>query len=165
MGFYFRFVAYCCVFCVSPPLLFYPISIASPPQDISTPCSPSPCGANAVCREQNGAGSCTCIDDYQGNPYEGCRPECVINTDCPSDRACIRGKCLDPCPGTCGPSASCQVVSHLPSCTCFPGFTGDPFRYCSPIPPQRKTIIYFSVSGLFEKKHSHFFINKVIKIH
>lgn len=124
--------------CCSSCLQFYPISIAHPVQEISTPCQPSPCGANAVCREQNGAGSCSCIDDYQGNPYEGCRPECVVSTDCPSDRACIRSKCLDPCPGTCGPSATCQVVSHLPSCTCVPGFTGDPFRYCSPIPPQRK---------------------------
>ncbi|PSN29200.1 hypothetical protein C0J52_26427, partial [Blattella germanica] len=101
-----------------------------------TPCIPSPCGANAVCREQNGAGSCTCLPDYVGNPYEGCRPECVLNTDCPSNRACIRNKCQDPCPGTCGQNADCQVVNHLPSCTCRPGFTGDPFRFCNNIPPE-----------------------------
>lgn len=107
------------------------------------PCSPSPCGSNAVCREQNGAGSCSCLPEYFGNPYEGCRPECVLNSDCASNRACIRNKCQDPCPGTCGQNAECQVVNHLPLCTCFPGYTGDPFRYCSPQAPESKS--YFSV--------------------
>ncbi|XP_066901573.1 neurogenic locus notch homolog protein 1-like, partial [Halyomorpha halys] len=103
--------------------------------DIVRPCQPSPCGANAVCREQNGAGSCTCLPEYIGNPYEGCRPECVVNTDCPSNRACIRNKCQDPCPGTCGQNAVCQVASHLPLCSCNSGYTGDPFKYCTVIQP------------------------------
>jgi hypothetical protein len=101
----------------------------TPPQQ-STPCVPSPCGSNAECREQNGAGSCTCLPEYIGNPYEGCRPECVLNSDCPSNKACMRNKCEDPCPGTCGQNAECQVVNHLPSCTCDYGYIGDPFRYC-----------------------------------
>lgn len=96
-----------------------------------TPCVPSPCGANAVCREQNMAGACSCLPDYVGNPYEGCRPECVLSSDCSADRACIRNKCQDPCPGTCGQSAECQVINHLPTCRCIPGYTGDPFRFCS----------------------------------
>lgn len=110
-----------------------------PPQQIEpsrNPCVPSPCGSNAVCREQNGAGACSCIQDYIGNPYQGCRPECTINTDCPANLACIRSKCQDPCPGTCGQNANCQVVSHLPSCTCNPGFTGNPFSYCNQLPPE-----------------------------
>lgn len=105
-----------------------------------TPCSPSPCGANAVCKEHNSAGSCACLPDYVGNPYEGCRPECILNSDCSSDRACIRNKCQDPCPGTCGQNAACQVTNHLPSCTCFDGYSGDPFRLCTPIPATRKRI-------------------------
>lgn len=104
--------------------------LASPSQNLS-PCSPSPCGTNAICKEMNNAGSCSCLPDYIGNPYEGCRPECSINSDCPSNKACIRNKCMDPCPGTCGQNAMCNVINHLPSCTCLPGFTGDPFRYCS----------------------------------
>jgi hypothetical protein len=104
----------------------------------SNPCSPSPCGANANCREQNGAGSCSCIQDYIGNPYEGCRPECVLNSDCPSNLACLNSKCKDPCPGTCGQNAFCQVVNHLPSCSCVSGYTGDPFRHCSMIQNERK---------------------------
>lgn len=104
------------------------------PQDKPTPCLPSPCGANAICRERGGAGACSCLEDYIGNPYEGCRPECVLNTDCPSNKACISNKCVDPCPGTCGQNAMCQVINHLPSCTCIPDFTGDPFRYCQRTP-------------------------------
>lgn len=118
-----------------------------PPQQLPierpTPCIPPPCGSNAICREQNGAGSCTCLPDHIGNPYEGCRPECILNSDCPSNRACMNQKCKDPCPGTCGQNADCQVVNHLPSCTCRSGYTGDPFRYCNIEPDIRKFILCF----------------------
>lgn len=119
---------------------FVRCNVAEQPKPVENinPCFPSPCGANAICREQNNAGSCTCIADYIGNPYEGCRPECVLNSDCPSNKACISNKCKDPCPGTCGQNAECQVVNHLPSCTCIPGYTGDPFRYCSVIPSPKE---------------------------
>lgn len=103
-----------------------------------TPCVPSPCGPNAICREQNGAGSCSCLPDYLGNPYEGCRPECILNSDCSPNKACVRNKCVDPCPGTCGQNADCQVINHLPSCICRAGFTGDPFNFCSLVPSECK---------------------------
>lgn len=123
---------------------------------------PSPCGSNAVCREQNGAGACQCLPEYFGNPYEGCRPECIGNSDCPSNRACVRNKCTDPCPGTCGQNADCQVVNHMPSCTCRIGFNGDPYRYCNVPPSQRKNNIsinfIFSISKLY-----HIIINNKIK--
>jgi len=122
----------------------YILTVPPLPQERPTPCVPSPCGSNAVCREQNGAGSCTCLPDYMGNPYEGCRPECVLNSDCTPNFACIHNKCQDPCPGTCGQNADCQVVNHLPSCTCRPLYTGDPFRFCSNLPPERKTISHSS---------------------
>lgn len=115
------------------------------PQESLQPCSPNPCGSNAVCREQNGAGSCVCLPEYIGNPYEGCRPECVLNSDCPSNLACLRNKCTDPCPGTCAENAECQVVNHLPSCTCFPDYTGDPFRYCNPQQRERKKKLLISI--------------------
>lgn len=44
-------------------------------------------------------------------------------------------KCSDPCPGTCGVGARCQVINHNPICSCPPGMTGDPFIRCQPIPP------------------------------
>lgn len=122
-----------------------------------SPCIPSPCGANAICREQNGAGSCKCLDDYIGNPYEGCRPECILSTDCPSNKACIRSKCIDPCPGTCGQNANCQVVNHLPSCVCHQGYTGDPFRYCTILALERESFlkivkflcVYYSINYFY----------------
>lgn len=101
------------------------------PIETLSPCSPSPCGSNAECRENTGAGACVCISGYFGDPYEGCRPECIVNSDCPSNRACTRNKCTDPCPGTCAINADCQVVNHSPLCTCRPMYTGDPFRYCT----------------------------------
>lgn len=113
------------------------IPLPQPVENIN-PCSPSPCGANAQCRVQNNAGACLCLPEYIGNPYEGCRPECTLNSDCPSNKACINNKCKDPCPGTCAQNAYCQVINHLPTCTCNPGYTGDPFRYCNVIVQERK---------------------------
>lgn len=115
------------------------IIVVQPVEEPKNPCNPSPCGANAVCKEQNGAGSCSCLPEYLGDPYTGCRPECVMNSDCPRDRACVNNKCKDPCPGTCGLNAECRVVNHAPSCTCLPGYTGDPLNSCR-LPPPSKTV-------------------------
>lgn len=93
------------------------------------PCVPSPCGPYSQCKELNGHGVCSCEEGYIGSP-PACRPECVISTDCPQHQACIKQKCLDPCPGTCGVNARCQTINHNPICTCKPGFTGDPFVVC-----------------------------------
>lgn len=108
---------------------FIHLSLAVPPQ-LDQPCQPSPCGANAVCRKIQGVATCSCLPEYIGNPYEGCRPECSINSDCPSHLACVRSKCQNPCPGTCGSNADCQVVNHLPICTCTPHYTGNPYSNC-----------------------------------
>lgn len=101
------------------------------------PCNPSPCGANAVCKELNGTGSCTCLPEYFGDPYLGCRPECIVNTDCPRNKACINNKCVNPCPGTCGLNAECLVNKHTPTCSCLPRFTGNPLQACHPIPESK----------------------------
>lgn len=100
--------------------------------DISlpTPCSPSPCGSNAVCKEHKGAGACVCLSEYIGNPYEGCRPECVVNSDCATNLACIQNKCKNPCLNICGPRATCIVVNHAPKCECLTGLTGNPYQIC-----------------------------------
>lgn len=109
------------------------------PPELIRPCQPNPCGPNAECLERNGVGACQCLSDFFGNPYEGCRPECVINSDCPTQLACIQNKCKDPCPGTCGHNAECHVRHHLPTCTCITGYTGDPYSYCN-IQPERKIL-------------------------
>ena len=101
--------------------------------DKPRPCDPSPCGQNAQCREQNGQATCLCPSDYVGDPYVGCGPECVLNPDCPKDKSCVRNKCVDPCPGTCGLNADCRVSNHIVVCTCLRGFSGDPYSSCRPI--------------------------------
>lgn len=94
---------------------------------VKDPCNPSPCGANAQCND----GLCTCLPEYQGDPYRGCRPECVLNNDCPRNKACVRNKCIDPCPGICGQNAECTVINHIPTCSCISGFAGNAFVLCN----------------------------------
>lgn len=122
------------------PTNFY-LCLAAPiyiPQDeIRDPCYPSPCGPNADCRNINGHASCSCRLSYFGVP-PSCRPECTINSECSSNKACIREKCIDPCPGSCGIDATCNVINHTPICTCVTGYVGDPFSICRPAPPSRK---------------------------
>lgn len=97
------------------------------------PCHPSPCGPNSQCKELNRQAVCSCLPNYTGSP-PGCRPECVVSSECPVNRACVKQKCADPCPGTCGQNAQCSVVNHSPICACNHDFTGDPFSRCYPIP-------------------------------
>jgi len=139
----FRFAwAFACI-CVIKHYILESSTVAIEYEPVA-PCSPSPCGANAVCRERNGAGACTCLEQYFGDPYVGCRPECVMNEDCPYDRACAGNKCRDPCPGTCGLNADCRVMHHNPVCMCRPGYTGDPLGACRPVPSKLAFIcLYF----------------------
>ena len=140
-----------------------------------TPCSPNPCGIHAFCREQNGAGACTCEQDYIGDPYQGCRPECILSSDCPSHLACINSKCKDPCPGTCAQNAFCQVVNHVATCSCDVGFTGDGYRYCQVQREERKNsqTINFIHNPLLTLLHSNTITNiliilnfhKILQIH
>lgn len=108
---------------------FFICKIAPKPVENTQPCNPSPCGPNSQCRERNGAASCTCLDDYQfissNDPFLGCRPECVSNSDCPPTKTCFNNKCNDPCPGECGINAQCTVLYHVPHCQCFEGYTGN----------------------------------------
>jgi len=125
---------------ISPlsPLLHIDREILFFPEEpiASDPCNPSPCGPNAQCRVSNNAAVCECLPGYFGNAFSsGCRPECVISADCPRDRACVRSKCIDPCPGVCGYNAQCNVVNHSPVCSCPQPLTGDPFLECKKTPP------------------------------
>ena len=113
------------------------------PTELQDPCNPSPCGSNALCTDQNHrSAACQCISEYFGDPYVACRPECLVNSDCPSNKACQNNKCIDPCPGTCGVNAICRVVSHVPTCMCIVGYVGDPFTECR-LKPLRKYNFFF----------------------
>ena len=96
-------------------------------------CRPSPCGPNSQCQNVNDQAVCSCLPQYVGTP-PNCRPECVVNSECNSNLACINQKCKDPCPGTCGRNAQCKVVHHSPICSCGSDSTGDPFVYCFSAP-------------------------------
>lgn len=119
------------------------------------PCNPSPCGVNAECNVRNNAGSCTCLPDYFGDPYHECRPECVLNTDCPKTRSCLNNKCKDPCPGMCGLNAECFVSNHAPTCSCLSGYTGNPSVACHEIPKCRFFFVIISnLDSLFINSYS-----------
>lgn len=108
----------------------HPVPVQSIPPPINDdPCNPSPCGSNTNCN----SGVCSCIPQYHGDPYIGCRPECVLNSDCAINKACIRNKCADPCLGTCGNLALCEVINHVPMCSCPQGLSGNAFVQCRPI--------------------------------
>ena len=93
------------------------------------PCIPNPCGPYSECRNIGETPSCICLQNYIGSP-PNCRPECTINSECPSNQACIRQKCTDPCPGSCGILAQCNVINHTPICLCPVGYTGNSFERC-----------------------------------
>lgn len=115
-------------------MIWFLIFLENPPKPITpTLCEPSPCGVNARCYIQNSNEICECVPEYHGNPYEGCRPECVGNSDCQMNRACVRNRCVDPCPGFCGVNAVCSIVNHAPVCTCPSETTGNALRICSPV--------------------------------
>lgn len=114
--------------------LAYSIKYLAVIQPIAHPCNPTPCGSNALCKERNGAGSCVCMPNYFGDPYIGCRPECIQNSDCPSEKSCLNTKCVNPCAGLCDVNSECRVINHLPVCTCLSGFTGNPLARCHLIP-------------------------------
>lgn len=135
--------------------------VRAEPIEVLRPCSPSPCGINAKCEERDNAGSCQCLPEYFGNPYEGCRPECVLNSDCPSNKACQNQKCVDPCPGTCGTNAICQVINHLPSCECYPGYNGDPYRLCQVVQEERKHFLKLIAEAVCLQIHFVFIAPKV----
>lgn len=81
-----------------------------------------------------GSPACSCLPNYLGTA-PNCRPECVLNSECSGQLACINQKCIDPCPGSCGFEARCHVNNHVPICTCNDGYVGDPFIQCNqPLP-------------------------------
>lgn len=70
------------------------------------------------------------MQNYYGDPYISCRPECIQNSDCERNRACENTKCIDPCPGACGVNTECRVLFHSPHCQCLNGYSGDAKQIC-----------------------------------
>lgn len=119
----------------------YPFCLAQTEERIpENPCINNPCGPHSVCRVIGNQGACSCLPNYIGRP-PNCRPECVIDSECPSNKACINERCIDPCVGKCGVNALCSVVKHNPVCNCISGYEGDPYTQCIIKPITRKTLL------------------------
>lgn len=117
---HFLTAKYIIIYISGPPVLGHP----------ENPCDPSPCGPNSRCIVSlHGYATCSCLPGFRGAPPV-CQPECLVSSECRPDRACINQKCIDPCPGTCGLNALCQVINHNPICSCPSGYVGDPFLSC-----------------------------------
>lgn len=117
-----------------------PYTLVCRQEKCENPCN---CGVGAVCTVNNHIPQCSCPPGSTGNPLLNCKaeiiepqPECTIDADCPSKRACFSGVCKNPCVVTkpCGQNAECIVVDSLPlrtmSCMCLPGFVGDANTDC-----------------------------------
>ena len=114
------------------------------PVIVEDPCDPNPCGPNSnPPRNLGSTCHCTCLPEMIGTP-PNCRPECVVNSECPQVKACINRKCQDPCPGLCGVNAYCRVRNHVPLCICNQGYVGDPFSSC-----YRQTSKIFTQNPIF----------------
>lgn len=94
----------------------------------------SQCGKGAACsRVTNHRAVCECPKGYIGSPYTECRAECYGDRDCsPARPACIYGVCKNPCDGSCGVNADCNLRGLTPVCSCPRDMTGDPFVSCRP---------------------------------
>lgn len=92
-----------------------------------------PCGPYSNCKESNGHAICSCLPGMIG-AVPACRPECMINSECPSNMACINTKCVNPCEGKCGRNAECRVINHNAICTCPDFYSGDAFVNCNVVP-------------------------------
>lgn len=104
-------------------------------QDIKDVCSlsPSVCGPFSQCKDFGDIPICSCLPGYLGHP-PNCKPECLLDDECPSIKSCLDQKCVDVCADkTCGLNAECLVIRHVPLCFCLPEHSGDPFIECSRI--------------------------------
>ena len=101
-------------------------------------CSNQICASNAVCKisQISNQNYCECISGYIGDPVgSGCRPLCILNSECKPNQACVNQKCIAPCEqgNICGSNARCSVINHFTICNCEPDYTGNPFETCTKI--------------------------------
>jgi len=135
-------------------------------EKIIEPCDPSPCGYNAQCQSINGKEVCTCSPGLVGDPLVGCRPECLVSDDCSSHQACVSTKCVDPCQGSCGENAECEVTNHQGTCRCLQGYQGNPYISCQRVTLRKnapRTILLKEVR-FYMKSFGDHLIQKLIQL-
>ncbi|KAF5291111.1 hypothetical protein FQA39_LY14353 [Lamprigera yunnana] len=95
-----------------------------------SPCkSPSfKCKGNKKCEVHHHRATCVCKNGFVVNEYGeiSCASdstECLHDTQCASNLACIEGRCQNPCTSfkkaPCPPEKSCDVLNHRPICICM----------------------------------------------
>ncbi|XP_065223835.1 uncharacterized protein LOC135847999 [Planococcus citri] len=114
---------------------------------VTNVCIPSPCGPNSECKQKDNHAICSCKKNQLDSPST-CRFECIFNSECPQDKACIGKTCQDPCAGMCGKNTNtkCEVENHAPICSCIAGLTGDPSTECvkeEDLPKYRSSTTHF----------------------
>lgn len=90
---------------------------------------PNICGPFSNCTILKNTVICLCQYGYTGTP-PNCKPDCVINSECAPNKACVKNRCINPCSNLCAPNSHCRVINHKATCICKPGFTGDPMKRC-----------------------------------
>ncbi len=87
-------------------------------RECKNPCDYKECASNAYCSSRNHLAICSCKIGFTGNALVECSREerCVYNPDCPANRSCREGKCVDSCATECRNKSKCQVISHYPIC-------------------------------------------------
>lgn len=118
--------------------------------DIDECQNPGSCGLNALCQNTPGNYTCACPNGYGGNPYDGVRFTFLAKLFPISKCQWIKtlfehDQCadIDECEigNACGTGSLCTNTDGGYTCTCPPGFTGDPkvacvdVDECAPPPP------------------------------
>lgn len=118
-----------------------PSTLACLDSKCQNPCTViEPCFAPSECQvepsEPVRTMICVCPEGYISSGSGSCKPvppileigECSTDTDCPAEKACVKGICTDPC--DCGVNAECRVRDHKPVCACAVGYIGNPDIEC-----------------------------------
>ncbi|KAL1451861.1 hypothetical protein WDU94_006197, partial [Cyamophila willieti] len=112
-------------------------------------CANTACGVNELCTVDPATGSpaCDCKPGFSWNALtSGCElpslPQCSSNKDCQEHLQCRPDalgvlQCANPCDEfQCPANSTCSSVNHQGTCSCLPGYTGNPELRagCQPIP-------------------------------
>ena len=104
-----------------------------------------PCSPSAECVNIDHEPKCRCPAGFTGDPKIRCvpiyEPECRIDSDCPSQQACLNEQCANPCTTLqpCHESAMCKVIDTEPLrtmiCICPDGMVVEEGGVCELVPP------------------------------
>ncbi|XP_047739046.1 uncharacterized protein LOC108675679 isoform X4 [Hyalella azteca] len=104
---------------------------------LSGQCSdPCKCGDGAICTVKQHRPTCTCKKGFEGSPQHACYAiGCTTTSECPNDKACYNGNCVNPClvDNQCSLFADCRPQDHEARCFCPDGRQGDPYKGCAVI--------------------------------